>query len=120
MASPVDTIIQAAAGQSIDWSHFDVCTYRNNMNKVLMTPICPRDGWELDCCYHEKSGTLFLDIVYGQQATWKDADKFTFYGYKFEAVCTGASQHQNSGTMIPTSGTCPPLRYPIACQACPG
>jgi RAT1-interacting protein len=89
LRSPVDTIIQAAAGQSIDWSHFDVCSYRNNLNKILLTPISPRDGWEMDCCFHEKSGTLFLDIVPGPQATWKDADKFTFYGYKFEAVCTG-------------------------------
>lgn len=86
--SPVDTIIQAAAKADVEWSHFDVCTYRNNMNKVLLTPI-QKEWWDMECCYHGASGTLFLDIVPGQQATFKDADKFTYYGYHFEAVCTG-------------------------------
>lgn len=86
--SPVDTIIEAARSTSIDWTHFDVCTYRNNMNKILMTPTT-RDAWALDCCFDSRAETLFLDIVPGPPATFRDAEKFTYYGYKFEAVCTG-------------------------------
>lgn len=61
--SPVDTIIQAAtaAHSDLDLSSFEVVTYRNNLNKLLLTPVNTRDGWEMDCCCH--GGTLFLDIV---------------------------------------------------------
>lgn len=94
--SPVDTIIQAAGAAAVDWTHFDVCTYRNNLNKVLLTPI-NRDDWQLHCCFHDGSQTLFLDIISGPQATFKDADKFTYYGYKFETVCTGDKGGGGSG-----------------------
>ncbi len=34
--------------------------HRNNLNKVLLTPITKQDEWIVDACYH--SGTLFLEI----------------------------------------------------------
>lgn len=37
--SPVDTIVQAANGAGVEWRHFDVCTYRNNLNKILLMTI---------------------------------------------------------------------------------
>jgi hypothetical protein len=55
-----------------------------------MTPLNERDGWALHCCYWSATRTLFLDILPGPPASYPNADKFTFYGYKFEAVCTGA------------------------------
>jgi len=94
--SPVDAIIEAARSTSIDWTHFDVCTYRNNMNKILLTPMA-KDGWELDFCFDSRAETLFLDIVPGPPATFRDADKFTYYGYKFEAVCTGGLAGMGAG-----------------------
>lgn len=54
----------------------------------------------MECCYHGTSGTLFLDIVPGQQATFRDADKFTYYGYHFEAVCTGESLRRHEPRMV--------------------
>lgn len=56
--------------------------------QVLLTLINKED-WQLDCCFHEASRTLFLDIIPGPQAAYPNADKFTYYGYKFETVCTG-------------------------------
>jgi hypothetical protein len=37
--SPVDTIVQAANGAGVEWRHFDVCTYRNNLNKILLMTV---------------------------------------------------------------------------------
>lgn len=28
----------------------NVVTYRNNLNKILLTPLSPRDGWTVDAC----------------------------------------------------------------------
>jgi hypothetical protein len=35
-ASPVDTIIDAATAAGVDFAGVDVCTYRNNLNKVWL------------------------------------------------------------------------------------
>lgn len=76
-ASPVDTIVQAASAAGVDWSKVSVCTYRNNLNKILQTPLADSD-WSIDCCYW--SGTLFLDINKAGSTEYPNQDKFTFYG----------------------------------------
>eukprot|EP00879_Flechtneria_rotunda_P007322 GHRR01007681.1.p2 GENE.GHRR01007681.1~~GHRR01007681.1.p2 ORF type:complete len:214 (+),score=61.48 GHRR01007681.1:700-1341(+) len=86
-ASPVDPIIQAATAAGIDWSQINICTYRNNLNKLMMTPLDAKD-WAIDCCYH--NSTLYLDInKSGNEPEYANQDKFVYYGYKFEALCTG-------------------------------
>lgn len=60
-----------------------MCTFRNNLNKLLMTPLNPKDAWEVDAC--SCSGTLFLDIRNNSQEAWGDAqqmDRMCYYGYK--------------------------------------
>lgn len=39
-----------------------------------------------------QGGTLFLDIVKAGQdtKTWEGMERMCYYGYKFEALCTGA------------------------------
>jgi hypothetical protein len=37
-----------------------ICTYRNNLNKILLTPLDSKD-WGINCCYW--GDTLFLDIT---------------------------------------------------------
>lgn len=130
-----------------------VVTYRNNLNKLLLTPLGGRDGWTIDACMMvrrphgsdsaapacrrgcsrsgrpgcsplpdvdqcatgegakqlrqsapdtalpsparplvaQQGGTLFLDIVKAGQDTntWPGQDRMCYYGYKFEALCTG-------------------------------
>lgn len=62
-----------------------------------------RDAWDMECCYHQGSGTLFLDIVPGPPATYKDADKLTYYGYHFETACTGELNFTPSFVVRPAS-----------------
>ncbi|KAF5841463.1 hypothetical protein DUNSADRAFT_12907 [Dunaliella salina] len=64
----------------------DVVTFRNNLNKICGTPLSPRDGWVVEACMH--NNTLFLDISKSEQASFPDADRFNYYGYKFESLCT--------------------------------
>eukprot|EP00878_Enallax_costatus_P008175 GHUV01008548.1.p1 GENE.GHUV01008548.1~~GHUV01008548.1.p1 ORF type:complete len:346 (+),score=90.54 GHUV01008548.1:62-1099(+) len=86
-ASPVDHVVQAASAAGVDWSKVDICTYRNNINKVLTTLIGDSD-WAIDCC--KWGNTVFLDINKSAgNVTYPNQDKLTYYGYKFEAVCTG-------------------------------
>jgi RAT1-interacting protein len=54
----VGTIAEAAArgaansngGGGVDWAHVNVVTFRNNMNKLLLTPLNARDAWAIDGC----------------------------------------------------------------------
>jgi hypothetical protein len=130
----VDTIIQAAAAAGVDWARVDVCTYRNNLNKLLLTQGGSKDGWSLHCCHWAATDTLFLDIVPGPPATYPNADKFTYYGYKLEAVCTGVDALASlwppgarcchaprlPGAAMHTR-TCGPLRAAThTCAACAG
>lgn len=54
IASPVDTIIQAASAANTDWSSIGICTYRNNLNKILQTPqvrcVCACVRCECEVC----------------------------------------------------------------------
>lgn len=54
--SPVDTIVQAANGAGVEWRHFDVCTYRNNLNKMLLMTInskCVCVDMSVSCTYRQ-------------------------------------------------------------------
>ena len=91
----------------------------NNLNKILLTPLSARDAWAIDACLLPSEaaaggegggvqgggaggggagggggggGTLFLDIVKAgaDLKTWPGSDRMCYYGYKFEALCTGA------------------------------
>lgn len=37
----MDTIVSAAAAVGFDWTTVSVVTYRNNLNKLLLTPLAP-------------------------------------------------------------------------------
>jgi hypothetical protein len=117
-ASPVDTILQAAAaaeaaeataaggggaagGMAQRWRRASVVTYRNNLNKVLMTPLNLRDAWAVDALYVPpapaggeggEEGLLLLDINADGRSDptpGSQPDRMTYWGYKFEALCTG-------------------------------
>ena len=55
---------------------------------MALTPLCPGDKWAVDACLWQ--GTLYLDIVKTGQADYLNADRFTYYGYKFESLCTNS------------------------------
>ncbi|KAF6260603.1 hypothetical protein COO60DRAFT_1505467 [Scenedesmus sp. NREL 46B-D3] len=93
--SPVDTIVQAGTAAEVDWSKVGLCTYRNNLNKILLTPLALDKAWEVDACFW--GGTLFLDINKAGKEEYFNQEKMTYYGYKFEAMCTG-QEHVDSSS----------------------
>lgn len=74
--TPVSHIVRAVQQQQGEeaWQHADICTFRNNLNKVLMTPNCLDSPWVIDAvCVN---GTVFLDIASsGPEQNFPDSDK---------------------------------------------
>ena len=60
----------------------DVCTFRNNLNKILGTAHDLTTSWVVDAC--SMGPTLYLDIHQTSQMTYPNADLFQYYGYKYE------------------------------------
>lgn len=58
----------------------DICTYRNNLNKIAMTLLSPKDAWQINA--FSKEGVLCLDIEPSPQKDFPDSDRMTYYGYK--------------------------------------
>lgn len=61
----------------MDWSGVDVCTFRNNLNKLLGTPAAVHARWAVNaCCPDAAAGTVFLDIVKEEGGnSYKDAER---------------------------------------------
>ncbi|KAJ8904837.1 hypothetical protein NDN08_001351 [Rhodosorus marinus] len=93
----VETLVDAVKSQNYDVSEkADIVTYRNNLNKIALTPYNDRDVWELDAC--RVSGTVFLDIrSTSEDPTDSRGRLFTYYGYKFEQVCCSADPLADDG-----------------------
>ncbi|KAG2434870.1 hypothetical protein HYH02_012070 [Chlamydomonas schloesseri] len=108
-AVPVEVILYGAAYGGVDLSRTSVVTFRNNLNKLLLTPLQPRDGWVIDGAW--VGSALYLDIVKrppGQNAAapGTDQDRFTYYGYKFEALATEppAGQEEQAAHVVDCTG----------------
>lgn len=71
----------------------DIVTFRNNLNKIGLTPYQHREEWEMDCV--KVANTTFLDVRRtGTDPGDMDLERqfFMYYGYRFESLCTGESQ----------------------------
>jgi hypothetical protein len=101
-----------------------IVTYRNNLNKVIGTAFKPGDEWAVDAVALEPPArpgarpVVFLDIVNLPSASaWEagnpDADRFTYWGYKFEALCAAAAAGADGSHAWSRSGE-PPARPPPA------
>lgn len=73
----------------------DFVTYRNNLNKLLGTPYNGRDAWEMGVSRLE--GNAYLLSVRETAAKKReeanrseDQRLWSYFGYKFEALCTAA------------------------------
>lgn len=93
-----EPILESLLSQSfnIDGQEY-IITYRNNLNKIGLTPYS-RDEWELDCA--QVGNAIVLDIR-KTRAEPTDADQLLsmYYGYRFEALCTGqAAQPVNANS----------------------
>lgn len=84
--SGVETVLEAAQLASVPLGEYNFATYRNNLNKIFLTPLNTQDAWTVDGCRIGR--TMFLDIVKTPQKDFPNAKLFEFFGYKFEALCT--------------------------------
>ena len=57
----MEPVVEAISRSGAGWDDCDVCTFRNNLNKIGKTPIDERDAWEMDACFTR--GTRFLDML---------------------------------------------------------
>lgn len=92
----VDEVVTALLAAGVDVASLDVVTYRNNLMKIGGTAIDPRSGWCVDAVAVKSqngatSATVFLDIVKQVETqTWPDADRYVYFGYKFESLAAAA------------------------------
>lgn len=68
----------------------DICTFRNNLNKIFGTPLELQSSWTVDAC--RVGPIMYLDIHQLPQTTYPDADLFQYYGYKY-AFSNGPLHH---------------------------
>lgn len=71
----------------------DVVSYRNNFNKIALTPYNSRDPYEFDAV--RVGRTVFLDIRKIDEDPVSDRlRRFMYMGYHFEALCTKPSSSE--------------------------
>ncbi len=60
------------------------CGGRNNLNKIAMTVLNPKDDWAVDAWLGggAEKPALILDIHPTPQQDFPGSDKFEYYGYK--------------------------------------
>ncbi|KAJ9513141.1 hypothetical protein QJQ45_029370 [Haematococcus lacustris] len=85
-----------------------IVTFRNNLNKILGTPLNLRDGWVVDGCWSHP-GVLYLNMVQRpeDEPRFPDADRFEYYGYKFEQLCSVAPAPAPAPAAPHNPGPCP-------------
>ncbi|XP_075264221.1 uncharacterized protein LOC142356142, partial [Convolutriloba macropyga] len=99
--SPVEQVAKALLSAKVPWKDADVITFRNNLNKISMTVLNKRDEWIIHGCMRDSAGPLFLDIHPREEAeepSYPNSDRFMYYGYKFEQLCTDTSTSSQSGS----------------------
>lgn len=85
----IEPVVQTLdhAGFDMD-NQVDIVTFRNNLNKIALTPYNDRDAWEIDAV--RVDGTVYLDIrKLDEPAPDERHKRFMYMGYRFEALCTG-------------------------------
>lgn len=84
----------------------DFVSFRNNFNKIMGTPW-GRNAWQVRV--QRVGATLFFDIVHENRAAESDPAqaKFTYWGYKFEQLCTQSTgTTQNTTEVNPANQFC--------------
>jgi len=98
--SPVEQVIAGMqfAAQQAPLIKPGIVSYRNNLNKILGTLVSPRDAWVVDACMYD--GTLYLHIHKTPETSFPDADRFQYFGYKFESLCTGGGNTEQQPPVV--------------------
>jgi len=86
-------------------SDVDFVTWRGNLTKILVTPYCRHDSWEIGV--RRVNGRIFLDVRETEQEVANEATKtpeqrkMCYWGYKFETYATGSACAEDSDLPAP-------------------
>ena len=91
--APLKDVLGALASKGVDVAASHIVTYRNNLNKLLLTPFQPDDDWEIGV-ERQGGGRVHLQVRETARKAAEEARRderqrrFCYWGYKFEALCT--------------------------------
>ena len=103
--APLRDVLGALEHGGVDVSSHHIVTYRNNLNKLMLTPYSPRDDWEIGVERH--GGSLHLLVRDTERKVAEEANRderqqrMCYWGYRFEQLSTGdgpAAGGQASGS----------------------
>ena len=75
-----------------------IVTFRNNLNKLCLTPYQRQDDWEIGV-ERQENGTVFLQVRETERKRVEEASRgereqrMCYWGYRFEQLCTDEESH---------------------------
>lgn len=100
-AAPLGDVVDALASKGIPTRDIHIITYRNNLNKVFLTPYNPRDEWEVGVEQRD-DGVVLLQVRETASKRAEEANKdergqrMAYWGYKFEQLSTLTESQQSA------------------------
>ena len=91
--APLDPVLDALAKQSVVPAANTIVTFRNNLNKIFLTPYQPRDDWEVGIERRE-DGVVLLHVRETARKAAEEANRdergqrMAYWGYRFEQLAT--------------------------------
>ena len=98
----LDALLTTLEGISLK-STPDFITWRGMMTRIACTPYT-NDDWEMNVCL--KNGTIFIeDYISPTQSrqSYPDEQRMTYYGYKFESICTNTPHSDHNSLVVDTN-----------------
>ena len=90
--APLRDVLGALEHGRVDVTSHHIVTYRNNLNKLMLTPYSPRDDWEIGVERHD--GSLHLLVRDTERKLAEEANRderqqrMCYWGYRFEQLST--------------------------------
>ena len=91
--APLGDVLGALTYRNVQLQPDQIVTYRNNLNKLFLTPYVRKDDWEMGVS-RRADGTVHLHVrqTARQRAEERDRDErqqhMCYWGYRFEQLCT--------------------------------
>lgn len=92
--APLKDVIGALVHHRVVPQRGQIVTYRNNLNKLFLTPYNRKDDWEIGVESDAADGTVRLHVRDTARKTSEEASKserdrrFEYWGYRFEQLST--------------------------------
>lgn len=108
--APLGDVLGALAAHKYAVTSGAVVTFRNNLNKLMLTPYNPRDDWEIGVGRHA-DGSVRLVVRETSRKAAEEArrgereKRMVYWGYKFEGLST--SDRGGSPATSPSESTIP-------------